>query len=260
MALSGVAFDVGNNPAQYQAPMPDFTGQQTSSSATKGHTYNNVSGSNIVAGNGQAAPKPASTAPNVAITIEKFTSFDALLEFYKTWKTLGIAKTASRAVLPTGCMNAPKLMVISDIPDDHEDRYGETFSSPAHMAIRMALKSAGFAEQDVLFSYLSKWRTPAKRPLTAPEKDICMQLLSQEIALANPDVILSLGESTIRALSADSQSGPIKNLLTLNHANQVVNKNFTVYASPKGEFLLKNPSMKKSFWFSLLDLASRNGV
>lgn len=256
MNLGGIGVDVGNVPASYQ-----------SSASLDSPPNSPLARPNIAASGEESAPHPSvkpgitrsapvSAPVTVALPVEKFNNFEELNEFYRTWKGIGLAKTAARAILPQGCLVTPKLMVISDIPDDSEDRSGHAFSSASNTVVRHALKAAGIDENAILFSYLSKWRTPAKRPLTGPEKDICARLLEQEIALANPTAILALGESTIRGLTPDSAQHIVKSATNFSHTNQHINKVFTVYASQKSELLVKNVAMKKSFWLSLLNMAA----
>jgi len=200
-------------------------------------------------------PSPTSQAPQVQITLDKFNSLEDLNNFSSTWKGIGLAKTASKAVAGRGPMQ-PRLMVIGDFPDDSEDRSGLAFSSPVNQPILQALRFAGFAEEKIYFTYLSKWRTPARRNLTPPERDICAQFLMQEIGLVAPQAILVLGESGFRLLAAESGAEILKNPVNKILINQLINKKLPIMASQKAEFLVKNPAMKKSFWFSLLDLAA----
>jgi uracil-DNA glycosylase len=209
-------------------------------------------------------PAPASSAPRSkalspssvpSLSIPEFNSLEELNTFCKNWKEFGLVKTASKTVIGQGSL-APSLLVIGDMPEDHEDRTGTPFSSPANEQIKKALQFAGIATDSIYFTYLSKWRPPGKRNLTAYEQDQCGTILRQEMRLLHPKAILLLGESTLKAVFSDSDQPPIKSPTIKYNINHILNYELPVMASQKGEFLVKNPLMKKNFWFSLLEVAA----
>ena len=236
--LAGVSVEVNDTPTNYTIVLP------ASSEAGPDTLY--------IPPSKKGAAQPVITAPQ---TIPTFNTIEALNNFCSTWKELGLTKTASKAVLGSGKTSAPALMVICDIPDDSEDRQGIAFSSPTARLVRQALMLAGMAEKNIYFTYLSKWRTPAKRPLTPLERDICNQILNQEIALVAPKLILTLGESTVKTLNPEFAQNLGKGLADTSYTNQLLKNKIPLKAFHKGEFLVKNPLIKKSFWFGLLDLA-----
>lgn len=240
--LAGVSIEVGNQPAVYQMPpIPDFDQP--------------VAVSSVQPAGSAAAPR---SAPQVKIEINKFNSLEELNNFCASWKNIGLAKTASRAVAGQGKQLQPRLMVIGDIPDDAEDRSGEAFSGTTSHMVKQALTFAGIPQAEIYYTYLSKWRTPAKRNLTPPERDICAQILLQEVGFVRPDLILALGDAVHRVILGDSAPSATKLPSINSFLNQSDNKKITVLASQKPEVLVKNPLMKKSFWFGLIDLARSN--
>ena len=204
----------------------------------------------------QTLAKPATKATDLPIpALPEFQSLPELNEYCRTFKEMGICRTASGCVLGLGPLS-PRVMVITDMPEDQEDRSGIAFSSPANQMIRKALGLAGFAETDHYVTCLSKWRPPGKRTLTPQETALCAALLKQEIRLVRPAAILTLGESTIRAMLPDSLTGGLKPPFINIVENHIVDYRLPFMASQKGEFLVKNMAMKKNFWFSLLDFAA----
>ncbi|MDB5478316.1 MAG: Uracil-DNA glycosylase, family 4 [Alphaproteobacteria bacterium] len=207
---------------------------------------------------GSAAPvtNPVALArPDIAV----FDDLAGLNAFCTSWKEMGLAKMAGRSVLGIGMGTGgkmPALMVIGDTPDDIEDRNGTAFSSPANAVIRQAILQAGFPAEDVYFTYLSKWRPAGRRALTPYEVETCAQILAQEIGFIRPKAILALGESVTMALKGDSATGSMKIYAVNKYKNQYLKYDSAIMSSQKGEFLVKNPAMKKSFWFSLLELAA----
>lgn len=250
LVLSGVSIEIGNQPASYKIVMPDVlqASEPAAPALVRDASFQTAPAAKALG----SALKPV----QATLQIDKFNSLDELNNFCKDWKGMGLTKTASRAVLGHGKTLHPALMIICDIPDDSEDRLGDAFSSPANRMVRQALSYAGFAEDQLYFTYLSKWRTPAKRALTAGERDVCAQILAQEVGFVAPSLILTLGESTIRGLVPDFAQNIGRSFAKNEYINQYLNKKLPLYASQKGEFLIKNALMKKNFWLCLLELAA----
>lgn len=207
----------------------------------------------------QASVKMAASAvraPQVNYQDLSFNSLNNLNEFISSWKGFGLCKTASKAVIGSSVAANPTIAVIADFPDDMEDRSGEAFSSTPHVLIRQALKYAGIPEDQVYFTYLSKWRPPARRALASHEIDVCRHILSQELGFIRPQAILLLGESCLKALEPDSGLKTGKELMGKSYEKHMLNIKMTIYPSHRGEFLVKNTSMKRMLWNSLLDLAA----
>lgn len=189
-------------------------------------------------------------------TVPHFNSVNELNDFCCSWKEPGLAKTAKQAVPGIGLSTNPRLMIISDMPEDAEDRSGIAFSASSNELINKVLVHAGYNLEQCYFTYLSKWRTPSRRNIKALEVNLCRKILMNEIQLIAPESILLLGSTTSQAIFTDSPSSGSKiqnRSLTINHE---LNLNTPVLASHKGEFLVKNPLMKKSFWFSLIQFAA----
>lgn len=201
-----------------------------------------------------AKPLTKAPAPVKTMAMPEFNNLEELNNFFKTFRDLGLCKTASSSVIGVGSLT-PRLMVITDSPEDQEDRSGLAFSGSSNQMIRKALGHAGIDESDIYYTYLSKWRTPGKRALTPQEVDVCHALLQQEIKLLRPAAILTLGESTLKALWPDSLTNGNKIPFINSYTNQHLNSETPFFASQKSEFLVKNALTKKTFWFGLLEFA-----
>lgn len=243
LVLSGISYEVGEDTA-YEALSRQMARQQQESSLAQ-----------PAASVRPAAAASKAPAASLNLNLPEFASIEELNAFLLSYKELGLTKTASSCVLGQG-NPAPKLLVITDMPEDQEDRSGQAFSSLSNQMIRKALGFAGFEAESLYFTYLSKWRPPGKRALSPPEVTICGRLLEQEIKLLRPKAILALGESTLRVIWPDSARHPIKPPFVNNISYHGLNYETPFFASQKSEFLVKNAVLKKSFWFSLLDLAA----
>jgi uracil-DNA glycosylase family 4 len=188
--------------------------------------------------------------------LKQFNSMEELNDFCTGWKDFALAKTASRCVVGQG-NTSPTLLIVTDMPEDEEDRTGIAFSSQTNQLVKKALSFTDIPADQIYFSYLSKWRSPGKRSLSAYEMEVCSNLLQQEIRLLAPGFVLTLGESTREVvLNGDNVNEFGKLVFGKIYNKQIYNKNTSILASQKCEFLVKNPTMKKTFWLGLLELAA----
>lgn len=185
------------------------------------------------------------------VTFPEFLNLESYQSYINSYKEIDICKTSNKTILGHGVM-APQLMVIAEAPYDTEDRHGQGFSSQGHQIVKQALDYSGFLSEQCYYTYLSKWRPPGQRALTKLEVHYFLPLLIQEIRLVKPNALLLLGESLGRALLPSSTSSKTPSDTLLFYKNQIDNKEIPVWASQKGESLVKTQSMKKTFWFSLL--------
>ncbi len=203
-----------------------------------------------------AARPPTLRTVESPVSLPSFADLDALNAFTKGWKEPALCRTATQAVSSSGQATAPDLAIIADIPDTAEDASGQAFTGPYNQLIRKALAAAGFNLESCYFTYLSKWRTPGQRNLSDVEMSWLIPLLRAELGFVQPRAILLLGDSVSRAIfSPSSQKDKI---LTKNTFVEIqwLEKSLPILSSQKSEILVKNISMKKSFWFSLIAFAA----
>lgn len=108
-----------------------------------------------------------------------------------------------------------RIMIVGESPDDMEDQLGRPFSGPVHGMIENALHQArpgGISRDDVYFTSVLKCRAVDVNPETgilisrAPypdEVEACKPLLEKEIDVVNPDVIVAMGGTAIKALTGE---------------------------------------------------------
>jgi uracil-DNA glycosylase len=199
---------------------------------------------------------PTLTTP---VAFPRFESLDAFQTYVRAYKESGLCRTATHAVLGAGCEAQPLLTIICDTPDTQEDTSGQAFTGPGNQLVRAALRHAGFDPGQIYCTYVSKWRPPGQRSLTAIELKQLSSMLYEELRLIQPKAILTLGESALKAVLSENMPVLPKTHNIINIKNHIFNIEIAVLPSQKGEFLVKNPTMKKDFWLSLLRLANSLG-
>ena len=209
-----------------------------------------------------------------------------------------LVATANRAVFGSDLpVPACRLMVILESPGTEDDRSGMAFSGPEGRLLARMLgsidhvftrentsveeqslqKGRGDQSQNqghpapAYCAYLSCWRPPGGRSLTATETDILSPFLHQRIKLAKPDYVLLMGARPAAALRPNSPGpdNPRSDNLGPDNAplSRLVGK-WSKIDIPGGSgeipalvtyspaYLLRTPLAKRQAWLHLQNLAA----
>ena len=100
-----------------------------------------------------------------------------------------------------------RLMLVGEMPGDHEDRQGKPFVGPAGRELDRALEAAGIARGDAYvtnvvkhFKYESRGKRRIHQTPRKGEIDACMPWLDTEIKLIRPAALVTLGATAAKAL------------------------------------------------------------
>lgn len=129
----------------------------------------------------------------------------------QTCRRCALWAQATQAVVGAGPTPAA-IMLVGEQPGDEEDRRGEPFIGPAGTLLTRALLQAGLAREQVFITNAVKhfkWQARGKRRLhkTPAQQEIaaCEVWLERELAQVRPRVIVSLGATAYRALTAQER-------------------------------------------------------
>jgi DNA polymerase len=132
---------------------------------------------------------------------------------------------ATQAVLGEGPSNA-SLFLVGEQPGDEEDLRGQPFVGPAGKLLDDALREAGLNRPDLYITNAVKhfkWEPRGKRRLhkrpNTTEVAACSGWLNHEIASGQPQVIVALGATALRALTGSSDSIETARNMTLHHSS-----------------------------------------
>lgn len=90
------------------------------------------------------------------------------------------------------------IMVIGPMPDADDDREGHPFMGKTGTLLDCMLAAIGLNRANLLLTNVVPWRPPGNRPPSAPEMEICRPFIERQVALAEPKVLLLLGNFTAR--------------------------------------------------------------
>jgi DNA polymerase len=208
-----------------------------------------------------APPRPAAEAPPAsAETLIRAASeraaaaqnLDALRQAWEGFEGCALAATASRMILSAGTPGS-RVMLIGAAPGSDDERQGEAFAGPAGRLVDAMLASIGLSRETVYLANLIPWRPPGNRPPTPLEAALCLPFARRHIALANPAIILCLGERAAQVLLDTRET--LSRLRGRWHAYEGEDGPVRLAVTFSPDYLLSQPLQKRRAWRDLLDLA-----
>lgn len=154
---------------------------------------------------------------------------------------------------------AARLMVIGEAPGEEEDAQGRPFVGRAGQLLDRMLAAIGLsraaeeAERAVYIANVLTWRPPGNRRPEAQEIAASLPFLERHVALADPAVIVLMGNTPCQA--ALGRQG----ILRLRGGwTEAFGRPTLPMVHPA--YLLRTPAAKREAWADLLSLAARLGI
>jgi DNA polymerase len=154
-----------------------------------------------------SAPAPVSGAPptpEAAIMAAReaartAATLDELRAILSRFEGCALRTTATQLVFARGTPGA-RLMFVGEAPGYEEDKSGLPFvGRSGHLLDRM-LTAIGLDESSVYIANIVPWRPPGNRTPTPQESAICLPFTLRQIELADPDVLVCLGNPSTQTL------------------------------------------------------------
>jgi len=223
----------------------------------------------------EAAPKPARRAavaepPPVAAPVEMpkvdqaaearrlagtAGDLEALAEAMRGFDGLDLKKGARNFVFADG-NPAARVMIVGEAPGADEDRIGRPFVGRAGQLLDRMLAAIGLgrenpdAERAAYITNVLPWRPPGNRTPTAEEMAMMVPFLERHIALADPEVLVLMGNTPCAALLGRTGILRLRGQWT-----QALGKPVMPMTHPA--YLLRNPAAKREAWADLLEIAAK---
>jgi len=96
------------------------------------------------------------------------------------------------------------VMFIGEGPGEVEDHTGRPFVGPAGQKLDEVLASVGIEREEVFIGNVVKCRPPGNRVPSRGEMEACVPYLEAQIALINPALIVTLGNTSTQWLLPDA--------------------------------------------------------
>lgn len=159
-------------------------------------------------------------------------------------------KTSARCLVFAAGNAKPSVMVIGAMPNADDDRDGQPFSGRQGAMLDRMLAGIGLDRADLLLSNVVPWRPPGNRPPSQREADICRPFIERQIALAEPNHLLILGNFAARFLLRSNDT--IHQLRGEWREVAISGRTIPAFATLHPQDLVTAPVSKRLVWQDLL--------
>jgi DNA polymerase len=126
-------------------------------------------------------------------------SLETLRDILDGFDGCALKATASRLVFADGNPQS-RLMLVGEAPGYEEDKQGLPFVGKSGQLLDLMLKSIGFDRTKAYIANIVPWRPPGNRTPTPVETQICLPFIKRQIELADPDILVTVGQPSTAAL------------------------------------------------------------
>ena len=160
-------------------------------------------------------------------------------------KACRLCETRTKTVPGEGSPT-PELVFVGEGPGADEDAQGRPFVGRAGELLTAMITAMGFSRESVYICNVVKCRPPGNRLPETDEVAACAGYLVRQLELLKPKVICSLGNTPLRALTANDKLG-----ITSMRGQVLDWRGTPLVPTFHPAYLLRNPPAKKPCWEDL---------
>ena len=147
-----------------------------------------------------AAPPPPDAAVMAAREAARSAaSLEELRGILERFEGCALKASASRLVFADGNAES-RLMLVGEAPGAEEDKQGLPFVGRSGQLLDRMLAAIGLDRKQVYIANIVPWRPPGNRTPTPVETQICLPFIQRQIELANPEILVTVGQPSTGAL------------------------------------------------------------
>jgi uracil-DNA glycosylase len=201
-------------------------------------------------------PGAAPLTPEVAVMAAReqakaAASLAALREVLERFEGCALRNTATQLVFADGNPEA-RVMFVGEAPGRDEDLEGLPFVGRSGKLLDRMLAAIGLDRTSVYIANVVPWRPPGNRTPTPQESSICLPFTLRQIELADPDVLVCLGQPAMQALLGINE-GILKTRgrwFSYHTGTREIRAMATLHPA----YLLRQPLQKRLAWRDFLSL------
>jgi uracil-DNA glycosylase len=150
------------------------------------------------------APPAAPPPPEVAVMAAREAAanaknLDELRALLANFHGCGLRATATQLVFADGNPQA-RVMFVGEAPGYEEDVSGTPFVGRSGKLLDLMMEAIGLDRSKAYIANVIPWRPPGNRTPTPQETAICLPFIRRQIELANPDILVCLGQPSTQTL------------------------------------------------------------
>lgn len=175
------------------------------------------------------------------------------LAMYPTWMEENARTVAGKMwVRGTGPVPA-KYLFVGERPGDKEARMQAVFSGAAAVLLRKVLEEHGFDYSRSYFTNAIKYSLPKNKNVQVRDIRVCRPMLQEEIARTNPEVIVCLGSTALKAVSGSELGISSVRGEFIPHPTR---PNCLIYAMHGPSYVMRSPDAMPAFAKDIANLAA----
>jgi uracil-DNA glycosylase len=185
-------------PATASAPSAS-TPARPSSQAHAGGAPPSIPG--IFPGASASPPSPEAAVMAAREAARDAASLDALRAILERFEGCALRATATQLVFADGNPQG-RVMFVGEAPGRDEDIEGLPFVGRSGKLLDRMMAAIGLDRSKVYIANVVPWRPPGNRTPTPQETAICLPFILRQIELADPDILVCLGNPSTQTLLA----------------------------------------------------------
>jgi uracil-DNA glycosylase len=200
----------------------------------------------------QAAPPPPEAAVMAArAAANSAQSLDALRTLLGAFEGCMLRATATQLVFSDGNPEG-RIMFVGEAPGRDEDIAGLPFVGRSGKLLDLMMQAIGLDRTQVYIANIVPWRPPGNRTPTPQESAICLPFIHRQIELADPDILVCLGQPSTQTLLGTKEG------ITRTRGRwfkfHTGSREIRAMATYHPAFLLRSPLQKRLAWRDFLAL------
>jgi uracil-DNA glycosylase family 4 len=196
-----------------------------------------------------APPSPEAAVMAAREAARSAASLDALRVILNDFEGCALRATATQLVFADGNPQS-RVMFVGEAPGRDEDIEGLPFVGRSGKLLDQMMAAIGLDRTKVYIANIVPWRPPGNRTPTPQESAICLPFLLRQIELANPDILVCMGNPSTQTLLGTRDG------ITKTRGRwfpfQTGAREIRAIATFHPAFLLRSPLQKRFAWRDFL--------
>lgn len=185
-----------------------------------------------------------SAATSAAKHPSELHTLESLHFHFRDCQRCALAGSRTKLVFGVG-HDRPRLMFVGEGPGQEEDRQGLPFVGRAGALLTAGILALGLTREDVYIANMVKCRPPGNRNPAPEETAACFPILSRQMELLDPALIVTLGNVPLKALNPSARG------ITAERGRVFEHRQWPVLPTFHPAYLLRNANAIDSWWLDL---------
>ena len=198
-----------------------------------------------------APPSPEAAVMAARAAAKSAQNLEALRALLGTFEGCMLRATATQLVFADGNPEG-RVMFVGEAPGRDEDIAGLPFVGRSGKLLDLMMQAVGLDRTQVYIANIVPWRPPGNRTPTPQESAICLPFIHRQIELADPDILVCLGQPSTQTLLGTKEG------ITRTRGRwfkfHTGSREIRAMATYHPAFLLRSPLQKRLAWRDFLAL------